>query len=765
MTGRTEFAGRNERVHHVLRRLIDEVRSDRGLDRITVVTPTNQASFYLRRALAKDGLFNVDFKRLEDIAEQLVGRDFHQPLLHDLQASEFVFEAARDVTPGTRLGGESVSPQLQSALHSTFRGLELLDRTQLEQLAAQSVIQRELVSRFDRYMELAEPYSRGALVSKRAAEYVVSGEHPDRIDALGTVLLVEAATVAPVQCPLFDALAGMSDSVTVAIVETPPEIESVHRPVEQDNRLKPVSVPDVAEEVRGVVREIVAQARAGTRFPRMAVVFEDDSYASRIAEALELAGIPVSGPDRTALSDAPEGQFVSGLLDIFDNDFSRLDVTAWLSSAPIKDPSTGRAVPAARWDAISRTAGVTSSVEDSWIPRLDRYASSIVRQAERAAQREEGRANEVEAASSDSEYAIWLRDFVEGLASRSPTVSEDSWSGFGKWLRSMVDDYLLIPNNGLASSSFNRLKTLIDRLESLEIKESVPEFGHCVGVLREQLGRRSAGLRSLGSGVYVGPIWTAAGCPFDTVFVVGMTESRYPSPGLSDPLLPDPMKKIVDPSGTLLATVERHIEESRQVFVSVTESAKQVFMYWPSGVPGESREFGPARWFLSAVREVSGQPLLSAGDLMSGDVIGLEIRRRSDELHGSPQKAGDSHEYDVITARNWSADGNPPEAFPIATEIQSIGKSVMFELARESSEWTAYDGKVIAAQQGSEVTETVGSATAFETYAACPYRYFLSRRLHVEPTESPEPDLALDALTFGTLIHDVLEKFSLRRTA
>ena len=142
MTTRVEFAGRSERVDRVLRRLIDSVRGERGLERITVVTPTNQASFYLRRALARDGLFNVDFKRLEDVAEQLAGRDFTAPPLHDLQASELVFGAARDVAPGTKLGGEDVSPQLQTALHSTFRELELLDRPQLDKLAAQSDVQR-----------------------------------------------------------------------------------------------------------------------------------------------------------------------------------------------------------------------------------------------------------------------------------------------------------------------------------------------------------------------------------------------------------------------------------------------------------------------------------------------------------------------------------------------------------------------------------------------------------------------------------------------
>ena len=778
MSNRIEYAGHNERIDRVLRRLIDGIRTERGLDRITVVTPTNQASFYIRRALAKDGLFNVDFKRLEDVAEQLAGRDFTKPLLHDLQASEFVYEAARDESLGSKLGGGDVSPQLQTALHSTFRELETLNPEQRNRIATQSDVQHELIARFDKYMELAEGYRRGVEVAQTAAKYLTGNKHAERIHALGTVLLVKASVVAPVQRPLFDALAAMPNAVTISIVESPPEIELVDHPADYTHRLHPIGVPDVAQEVRAVVREIVDLARSGRRFTQMAVVFEDDSYASRIAEALELAGIPISGPDRTSLSDMPEGQFVNGLLDIFENDFKRLDVTAWLSSAPIKDPErSGNAhavVPASRWDAISRTAGVTSSVADSWSIRLNRYAKNVVRHAERSDRLGEGRANEVAAAKSDAEYAIWLNTFIARLAERKPTETEDSWSGFGSWIQSMVNDYLNEQSDRKANagSRDSRLFNLIDRLETLETSGSVPpSYQHCVGVLREQLGRRSAGLKSLGAGVYVGPVWTAAGCPFDTVFVLGMSEARYPSPGLTDPLLPDPVKKEIDPTCVSLNTVESRVEESHQSFISVLESAGQVFMYCPSGIPGEAREFGPARWFLDAVREVSGQPLLQAGQLSKGDVPGLTILRRSDSMSLVPRKAGDAHEYDVTGARSWKLNDLATETFPLLSEVESIGSSVKFTAAQNGAKWSEYDGKVDVSSSGANgestkgagVRETVGSATAFETYAACPYRYFLSRRLHIEPTASPEPEMALDALTFGTLIHDVLEKFALWR--
>ena len=82
---RAEIAEHTMSVHAVLRRLINEVRDEHKFERITIVSPTYQASFYLRRALARGGLFNVDFTRIEDVAEYLAADDFRQPLLHDLQ--------------------------------------------------------------------------------------------------------------------------------------------------------------------------------------------------------------------------------------------------------------------------------------------------------------------------------------------------------------------------------------------------------------------------------------------------------------------------------------------------------------------------------------------------------------------------------------------------------------------------------------------------------------------------------------------------------
>ena len=51
------------------------------------------------------------------------------------------------------------------------------------------------------------------------------------------------------------------------------------------------------------------------------------------------------------------------------------------------------------------------------------------------------------------------------------------------------------------------------------------------------------------------------------------------------------------------------------------------------------------------------------------------------------------------------------------------------------------------------------SPSVLETYALCPYRFFLERLLRVKRLEEPETIIELDALTRGKVIHEVLETF------
>ena len=51
------------------------------------------------------------------------------------------------------------------------------------------------------------------------------------------------------------------------------------------------------------------------------------------------------------------------------------------------------------------------------------------------------------------------------------------------------------------------------------------------------------------------------------------------------------------------------------------------------------------------------------------------------------------------------------------------------------------------------------SITGLESYAACPFRYFLRNVLRVRPLDEPEQQLRMPRNEVGSLMHNVLEQF------
>ena len=345
-----------------------------------------------------------------------------------------------------------------------------------------------------------------------------------------------------------------------------------------------------------------------------------------------------------------------------------------------------------------------------------------------------------------------MRKFIEALESRRYASAQTTWADFVDWLTGLINDYLDMKslNDG---SNIKRLGKLLERLSDLDSIGVKPSISHCIDLLREQLDRKSAGIRSLGNGVYVGPLWTAAGCPFDHVFVLGMTEGSYPTISRADPLLPDHMKNLVDPQEERLTTRSKSIAESVMQFQSVFSSAAEVRMFWPRSQPGQARQMGPSRWFVAKLQILEKKDFIAVEEILNHQIVKLERVKPSDLSVG---EASGASELSLLGSIEWVYAGRSPGEFPLVLASENLRRSLHFESQRSGPKWTAFDGKVVVEEE----TELSGSATAFETYAACPYRYFLSRKLRVEPTESPEEQQTLDPLVFGTLIHKILEIFA-----
>lgn len=155
-------------------------------------------------------------------------------------------------------------------------------------------------------------------------------------DADGAALQACAATGVGLAAP----------AATLATVPSPPTASVI------------VSVSDADEEVRTVVRRVLALAEAGTPLHRIGIFHPSrDPYVRNLNEQLDAAGVPHNGPSRTPLADTVAGRTLlrALALNAESDGWGRGAVMSLISGAPVRHGSAG--APVSRWDAVSRRPG------------------------------------------------------------------------------------------------------------------------------------------------------------------------------------------------------------------------------------------------------------------------------------------------------------------------------------------------------------------------------------------------------------------------
>lgn len=761
--------------------LVQAYRREDPFGRITVVVPSYYSAYYLRRRLAPRGYFNVDLTRLDDLAEKIGGSHVERPPLTRLQASALVYSAAMSAPAESRIGPIRSHTSLHTALRSTFRQLEALGQDPVPLLPEGSKLVREVADIYLAYRRSRAGWREQVDVARAAAGALQKGEYPAA--GLGKLIVLRIEVPPPQFAPLDRALARIpgasilvassgdedADRLVGANVAGNAPSRSSEIAGREKSKVKLISSPDRASEVRYVVREVVRHAvERSIPFYRMAVLFDDHSYGYRVEEALKFAGVPVSGPDPVPDSASPEGRFITGLLDLFlahqEGGWTRQDFARWVTSAPVSYPGTGREVPAARWDAISRSASVTAGI-GGFRARLGRYARRQRAYADNITDSDD--LHEIRASSyrSQAEHAEKMLEFAEGLADRAPSAGSSDLPAHSRWLRGLWDSYLL--RSGTPDPVIERVERLFDEME--ELKSPAGEkmaLQHFSALVREELDRQRRNLRHPGQGVFVAPLSMTAGCEFDVVHILGMSEGSYPGRDRDDPLLPDAVKSELDPAGVVMPDRLRRARLERRTFLVARGTASTQYLYWPRGEAGARRGSGPARWFLEAARDVSSDQSLQPNHLLldspENPVVILPDETPANEAISVP---ADRHEYTLKSADAWrSADRPRGDHFLASDPAYPVRRALDFEDARQTSEWTVFDGNLSSADPGERKLPIV-SASRFESWANCPYRYFLAYVAGVGPTERPEDEPGITPLERGSIVHHVLEHFVKERSA
>jgi ATP-dependent helicase/nuclease subunit B len=163
----------------------------------------------------------------------------------------------------------------------------------------------------------------------------------------------------------------------------------------------------------------------------------------------------------------------------------------------------------------------------------------------------------------------------------------------------------------------------------------------------------------------------------------------------------------------------------------------------------QARETFPSWLLLQAVR------VLKPGESWTYDRLVKEMGEPVSAVPAGPDQALSDAGWWLASLRGADAAVLPAvrEGFP------ALARGAAAEIERASDAFTAHDGLVTEAgpRLDPRVSGAVVSPTSLEDLAKCPFRYFLQRGLGLDPIDDsePNPDVWLDPMTRGSILHDL----------
>lgn len=502
-----------------------------------------------------------------------------------------------------------------------------------------------------------------------------------------------------------------------------------------------VSASDADDEVRAAVRAVVDAVRAGTPLERIGILFgAAHPYGRLVHEHLAAAGITRNGAAVRPLAASVLGRTVLDLLALPDHDFRRSDVLGLLARA------VEGAAPVTEWERLSRGAGVVAGRSD-WDNLLTATARQLDQQAAAAEAGDERDRPAGEHLRRRAERARRLHTLVLDIidAIGEARARPAPWAERVAWLRALLHRITggeraragWPPDEAKAA---DKIDAALERLAALDEIDEAPPLDVFRRTLEIELDADLGRVGRFGEGVLVGPLSYAVGLDLDLVVVLGMAEGTLPAPVHDDPLLPDAARRA---AGGALALRRDRVGRDHRHLLAALAAAPRHLLCLPRGDLRASNERVPSRWLVEVAAALAGEPV-PADALVGGSAPWLEAVPSF--AHAVRHCAFPATEQEYrLRAGAAGADTRTRHGAAVVA-------------ARRSTVFTRFDGNLAGVGVPSPVDEVV-SSTRLESWASCPFAYFVHRLLGVEPVVDPEQQLEMSALDRGSLIHEVLEQF------
>ncbi|HXY07475.1 MAG TPA: PD-(D/E)XK nuclease family protein [Terriglobales bacterium] len=566
------------------------------------------------------------------------------------------------------------------------------------------------------------------------------------------------------------------------------------------------SAPGEERECVEIARRVLAEARQGIPFDRMAILFRaPESYASLMESALARAGIPAYFAHGTRRPD-PSGRALLALLACAAEGLSARRFAEYLSFAQVPnlaDDGTPleKAVPFVlpEDDALGPiTAGRTGVVADGSAGEVDmppdhpdkpelagnlrapwRWEQLMVKAAviggrQRWARRLDGLEHEfrvqLEAITEEEPGSPHIDDAERKLrnlrhlrAFALPVIDElaalPESATWGRWttaLERLVPKVLRRPERVLAVLADMKPMAPVDSVPLSEVRIVLE---HWLANLQQEPPESRYGR------VLVTTPEQARGRSFDVVFVPCLAERMFPQKLREDPLLLDQQRKNLASHLRLLNDRSQH--ERLLLQLAVGAARRRLYLSYPRLDVAEARPRVPSFYALDVARSITGN--VPDHEVLAREAELLGSSRLAWPAPGEPSQAIDDSEYDLATV--WPLlNREVPRAGRLAYILKlnsCLYRSLRSRWARWHKPWSVYDGlfsnrpSIAAILERYRLAARPYSVSGLQKFAACPYRFLLSEIYRLGPREEPAPLAQLDPLTRGRLFHRIQAKLQL----
>jgi ATP-dependent helicase/nuclease subunit B len=529
------------------------------------------------------------------------------------------------------------------------------------------------------------------------------------------------------------------DPVTVRAQVTGLFSETETLPVSDLFRIQ--TSPTRSAEVYTIAGEISRLNASGMPLSDIAVVFPDlRGDLALIEEVFTDFSIPWNAAVGPRFSRAPVVQFLLLIAGLAAGGHSREDIVRLIGSPFFrKEPVPGGTsrLDAAEVDLISRYAGI-----DGPRPNWEKQLDWLFQQMQDPKKAKNFRGISVHSVERVRDGMRILKHDLDVLSEKKRL--RDHIRGFLKFLASWDLPYVFgAPDSQMKEREIRTRKKFLTRIEALERITWMPsdepissqDFSRLLSAIAEEPDDSG---RQDDSGVTLLGLRECPHMKFPVVFIGGLTEGVFPR--LTTRL---PFTNSLENTRMGTRSLSGILREEQYYFIAALLSVKSTIYLSAPLAEGEKTLLTSA--FFERVR-------MRAGDCPWPALPETPVGSRQTAALGAGGGIRDGEACSVL------------HLIPASQDISDLtGRINMERYYRQGACDSPYDGilsgdeAIGTALAGQYGPDHVYSPTSLETYATCPFAYFLDRVIGL--TALPEVELNLSASDRGTVIHDILTTF------